>query len=162
MNSYVSGNVGLIHLLASLLALLFGTLVLAKRKGTRWHMKAGYLYVISMIVLLVSSFMLYNLFGRFGVFHYASILSSITLIMGMFPVIKKVENWVVHHFSWMYWSIIGLYAAFLSEVFTRILPTPFFTGVGLGTALIMLAGGIAFRVNSKKWQSQFKMYNQKS
>ncbi|MEP5611278.1 MAG: DUF2306 domain-containing protein [Cyclobacteriaceae bacterium] len=159
MNSIVSGNVGLIHLASSAMAMILGAIILLERKGTRHHRRLGYVYVGCMVVLLVSSFMLYNLFGRFGIFHFASILSSLTLGMGMLPLIKRPEKWIIYHFSGMYWSVIGLYAAFLSELFTRVLPTPFFTGVGLGTAAIMIAGAIGFRYNSKKWENQFKAAN---
>lgn len=157
----VHSNTGLIHLIAAILALIFGSLVLVKTKGTKWHKKMGYYYVWSMVVMLATSFMLFGLFGRWGIFHYASVVSSITLFMGVLPVIRRKGNWIVWHFSMMYWSIIGLYAAFLSEVFTRVLPTPFFTGVGIGTALIMIAGAIGFRKKSREWETQFEMYNQK-
>ncbi len=157
----INSFTGFIHLTTAFLSLISGTLVLAKRKGTSRHKKMGYAYVVSMTLMLGTSFMLYDLFGKWGIFHYGSVASAITLFFGVYPSIRRQGNWVVWHFSMMYWSIIGLYAAFVSEVFTRTLPTPFFTGVGIGTALIMIAGAIGFKIHSKKWETQFKTYNQK-
>ncbi len=157
----INSFTGLVHLITAFLALISGTMVLTKRKGTSWHRKMGYAYVISMILMLGTSFMLYDLFGRWGIFHYGSVLSAITLFFGVYPAIRRKGNWVVFHLSMMYWSIIGLYAAFASEVFTRVLPTPFFTGVGISSAAIMIAGAIGFIIHSKKWENQFKTFNQK-
>ncbi|MEQ9466244.1 MAG: DUF2306 domain-containing protein [Ekhidna sp.] len=155
MNNLVSSEVGLVHLIASILALIFGSLILIMSKGTRRHKQVGYAYVASMLVLLFTSFMLYNLFGGFGVFHIASIVSSVTLLLGMMPVFFKPKNWILYHLSWMYWSVIGLYAAFASEVFTRFFPAPFFSAVGIATVLIMIVGGVGFRLGLKSWKEKF-------
>ena len=149
----VGGTIGLVHLLASILALIFGTLVLVKKKGTRMHVKMGYLYVAGMLVLNVTAFMLYRLFNGFGVFHVAAIGSFLTVAFGMVPIWTKkpVGKWRSFHFSFMYWSVIGLYAAFASEVLTRIPEQPFFEMVGIATGVVMLLGGIVFAWNKKKW-----------
>lgn len=134
----------------------FGTVILIKAKGGKLHKVIGYCYVTSMLLLLITAFLLYNLFGGFGIFHIAAVVSSLTLIMGMLPVIRRRSpNWVIHHLAWMYWSVFGLYAAFASEVFTRVVPTEFFSGVGIATALIMAFGAIGFRRNKGKWENQF-------
>ena len=112
----VSNEIGLIHLTVSIFALVFGTWVLAARKGTRAHRRVGYAYAVSMILVLVTAFMIYRLFGRFGVFHMAAIVSTVTLLGGMIPVIRRrpVNSWLNLHFSFMYWSVFGLYAAFVA------------------------------------------------
>lgn len=150
----------MIHLIASLLAVLFGTMVLIMRKGTKKHKKIGYVYVASMTVLLTTSFMTYRLFGGFGIFHYSAILSSLTLIFGIIPVLtrKPESGWLIQHFSFMYWSVIGLYAALASEVLTRIPQTPFFGMVGLATAVILTIGAIFFVSKRRKWQNIFKYW----
>ena len=117
----ITGQVGLIHLITSILALFFGTLVLATKKGTLLHKRMGYAYTGSMFLLLVTAFMLYNLFGRFGIFHWAAVVSSLTLIGGMIPMIlKKPKSYISMHFNFMYWSVFGLYGAASAEVLTRI------------------------------------------
>jgi len=157
----VSNEIGLIHLIVSIFALVFGTWVLTARKGTRTHRQVGYLYAVSMILLITSAFMIYRLFGRFGVFHVAAIASTITLLGGMIPVIlRRPENsWLNLHFNFMYWSVFGLYAAFMAEMAVRLpvrtafsSPVTFFIMVGVATFSTMLVGQIIFFKNKKKWQ----------
>ncbi|MGD1961527.1 MAG: DUF2306 domain-containing protein [Fulvivirga sp.] len=152
----ITSLTGQIHFLASCIALITGTYVLLATKGSTLHKKVGYVYVASMIVLLVTAFMIYRLFGGFGIFHVAAIVSSVTLAAGMIPVIgRKNNNWVMIHFAWMYWSVMGLYAAFASEMITRLLPAQFFSMVGLATGAIMTTAAIIWSRKKKVWQNQF-------
>lgn len=156
MNNLIGSDIGLVHLLAALLAIITGTIVLFMKKGTKRHKQVGYTYVFSMLLLNATAFMTYRLFGGFGIFHYGAIGSALTLVGGMIPVIKKSKGWINRHFGFMYWSVIGLYAAFASETFTRIPETPFFSMVGIATAVIMLLGAIGFVKYRKSWYQQFK------
>jgi len=158
MENLVGNEIGLIHLISSCLALLFGTYILISKKGTKQHVKIGYLYVISMGILILTAFMIYRLFNGWGIFHYTSLLSLVTIALGMIPIwIKKpVNKWKYLHFSFMYWSVIGLYAAFAAEILTRIPKTPFFGMVGIATGVIMLVGGVLFGINKAKWKKIFE------
>lgn len=153
MSSLFSSEIGLIHFVASVLALILGTAVLLMTKGSKTHIRMGYFYVASMVVLLVTAFMLYNLFGKWGIFHYFAVISSVTLALGMIPIFLRndIKNWAYLHFSFMYWSVIGLYGAFVSEMMTRIPDTPLYNMVGLATGGVMLFGGIMFGINKPKW-----------
>ncbi|OYX28840.1 MAG: hypothetical protein B7Z06_00470 [Flavobacteriales bacterium 32-35-8] len=153
MENLVGDNTGLIHLISSCFALLFGTLVLILKKGTQRHKQIGYLYVISMGILILTALMIYRLFKTWGIFHYATLFSLITIILGMIPVWRKkpVNTWRNQHVSLMYWSVIGLYSAFAAEILTRIPQTPFFGMVAIGTVVILLLGGIFFNINKSKW-----------
>jgi uncharacterized membrane protein len=164
LGNLVSGEIGLIHLIVSVFALVFGTWVLAARKGTRRHRRIGYAYAVSMILLLGTAFMIYHLFGRFGVFHVAAIVSAATLLGGMIPVIwrRPKNSWLNLHFSFMYWSVFGLYAAFVAETAVRLpiktafsSPPTFFITVAVATLVTMLVGQIIFFKNKKKWQAIF-------
>ncbi|NQX78524.1 DUF2306 domain-containing protein [Gilvibacter sp.] len=157
MENLISGTVGGLHLLTAILAMIAGTAVLLLPKGTKLHKRMGYVYVASMTPMLVTAFMLYNLFGYFGVFHIAAIVSGITLLGGMVPVFTKrpKNDWIAYHFAFMYWSVLGLYAAFFSEVFTRIPETPFFGMVGIATALTFGIGGFVFKKRKQQWFEQF-------
>ena len=116
-----SGNIGVIHFIASMVSILFGTLVLLNKKGSSRHKQMGYVYSVAMLVVLVTSFMLYNLYGKFGIFHWAAVVSSITLIGGMVPMLlKRPASYISLHFNFMYWSVFGLYGAFMAEVLVRI------------------------------------------
>lgn len=155
MESLVHSPLGLVHLIFALVATLTGSCVLGMRKGTQNHKRIGYVYFISMVGLNGTAFMIYGLFGYFGIFHWAAVFSTLTILGGMVPVIRKKEGWVHKHFAFMYWSVIGLYAAFASETLTRVPETPFFGMVGIATALIMIVGAMGFRRFKKNWLKQF-------
>jgi len=157
MENIVGDVIGFIHLIASCFALLFGTLVLIMKKGTIIHMRLGCLYIVSMLVLINSSFFIYRLFDGWGIFHYLSVISLITLILGIVPIwLKKPTNtWKYYHLSYMYWSVIGLYAAFVSEVLVRFVKMPLLGVVGIASAVIMLIGTIVFRIKKKEWEKVF-------
>ncbi len=145
---------GLIHLLASIAALVTGTFVLLMPKGTKIHKKIGFFYAAFMALLLITAFMIYRLFGGFGIFHIAAMISSVTLAGGMIPILlkKPKDNWLSLHFSFMYWSVMGLYMAFAAEVLTRVPETPFFGMVGWATGAIGFIGGAYFYFKKEQWE----------
>jgi hypothetical protein len=55
----------------------------------------------------------------------------------------------------MYWSVMGLYAAFVAETMVRIPDAPFYNMVGWATGGVMLIGGIAFGYYKKSWETAF-------
>lgn len=155
MNTIISSQAGLVHIIASVLALIFGTLVLTMPKGGRQHRKAGYLYAASMTFVVVTAFMIYRLWGIFGIFHVAATISGLTLAAGMLPAIlrRPAGYWLDLHFNFMYWSVIGLYAALAAETLVRIPGQNFFSMVGVATLLVFAAGNIAFLFYKKKWKT---------
>ena len=155
MHTLVHSPTGLIHLIASVLSLLAGTLVLVMAKGTRIHKMIGYTYGIFMLTVNGTAFGLFGLFGNFGPFHAAALISLATLAAGMIPVMIRTPQWFKLHLSFMYYSVIGLYAAFASEVIVRIPGIPFGPAVGLATALVMISAMIAFQSLSKRWQVRY-------
>jgi len=150
----IHGLVGAFHVIVSILSLGFGSYILFSTKGTRLHKKLGYVYAVSMTLVITTAFMLYNLTGKFNMFHIAAIVSTVTLMAGMLPILlKKPRNsYLSLHFSFMYWSVIGLYGAFVSETLVRIPESPFWEMVGLATGAVMLVGGIVFGFKKKQWQ----------
>ena len=122
MNTLTGSFAGQIHLISGIVALIFGGAVLVAKKGTQIHRKVGYLYIVSMAILIISSFFVYRLFGKFGIFHVLSLVSTFSLLAGMIPMSKKVRTLkdFETHFKRMYWSVAGLYAAFAAESFVRI------------------------------------------
>lgn len=157
MEHIVGDTNGLIHLIAAIIALITGSLVLLLKKGTQLHRQIGYVYVVSMGILILTAFMIYRFFGGWGVFHYTTIVSLLTVGMGMIPILTKrpAKKWKYLHFSFMYWSVMGLYAAFAAEVLTRIPETPFFGMVGIAAGIIMIVGSIFFGLNKFKWAKLF-------
>ena len=88
METVVHSTTGLFHVIMALVAMITGTIVIIKSKGTRLHVAIGYTYFFSMLTMNLSSFMLYGLLGHFGPFHVAAIISLLTLLHP-FRVIKR-------------------------------------------------------------------------
>jgi len=167
MGHLVSGLTGQVHLIASVIALFTGLFVLVTTKGTKQHKQIGYVYAIAMIVLNITAFMIYRLYGKFGIFHWFAVISCLTLFAGLYPVIAKTsKNYLLSHFNFMYWSVIGLYAAFMAETFSR-LPkivlsetgqpmTIFYKLIGVAIALVMGIGVFFFIKYKPIWTKQYE------
>ncbi|MCB0492235.1 MAG: DUF2306 domain-containing protein [Cyclobacteriaceae bacterium] len=151
MTTLVHSTTGFIHLFTAIGAMATGTLVLMLKKGTRTHRFIGYLYFYLMLVMNSTAFMLYGLFGTFGPFHVAAVASLITVLFGLIPVIRRKPGWLRQHLTFMYYSIVGLYAAFASETLTRIPKSPFFTMVIIATIAITIAGVFIFKRMKPIW-----------
>ena len=156
----VGNATGSLHLAASVFALIFGTWMLVTEKGTSTHRKVGYLYTFSMAVLIITAFLIYRLFGTFGLFHIAALVSAVTLTLGILAAVlrRPQKTWLGHHFSFMYWSVMGLYAAFVAEVLTRVPQTPFFRMVGIATGGVMVLAYTAFFFLKKRWSRLAMLY----
>lgn len=157
----ISDHVGLVHLICSVISLIAGTVVLISKKGTSFHKKMGYVYTVAMTGLLITAFWLYNLFGRFGIFHYAAVVSSVTLLGGIVPILlKKPKSYISLHYNFMYWSVFGLYGAFMAEALTRVPPMViengapmalFYNLVGVAVFITMGIGYFIFFRKKKDW-----------
>ncbi len=165
MDNIVTGAAGLIHLISAIIALITGVFVLITTKGTKTHKQIGYIYVISMIILNITAFMIYRLFGKFGIFHWFAILSLLTLVLGIYPVlVKNFKNYLLVHFNYMYWSVVGLYCAFCAEILTRIpfiydLPNKrqlFGILTGVSMFIVMTIATIIFVKVKPKWTKQYE------
>lgn len=53
--------------------------MLAGPNGTRSHLRPGYVYTAAMTGRLFTAFMIYHLRGRFGLFHWLAVVSSLRL-----------------------------------------------------------------------------------
>lgn len=146
-----------VHIASALIAMVLGVVVLLRRKGDRRHVRLGYAYTVSMILVNVTAFGLYRLFGHFGPFHVAAIISLLTLLAGLRAVIRKPRrtDWLVNHLTYMYWSVIGLYAAFFSELMVRLpLGATFAWSVGLATGVVIFLGFFLQGRLTKRWVAQ--------
>lgn len=134
-------------------------------KGTAKHKRIGILYGLTMLVVLVTAFMTYRLFGTWRIFRWTAVISSSTLTLGLFSILtKRPANNLSLHFSFMYWSVMGVYGAFVSETLVRMpkvvveskIPNSvFYIMTGIGTALVMGCGVYFFIKLKPKWDIQF-------
>jgi len=158
MDRLIGDNFGLVHLISGIISLMFGGLVIIMKKGTIIHKRVGYIYVFSMAILVISSFGIYRLFGKFGLFHYMSLVSTFSIIAGMLPMFKKVKSPKDYetHFRRMYWSVVGLYAAFAAESFVRIPKFGgFWTAVAWSFVIVFILCFITFIKMRPIWSKKF-------
>lgn len=157
MYDFVKSSLGWFHLSTAILAMVAGAFVLATRKGTKRHKQIGYLYVFSMFLVCGSAMGIYRLTGTFGIFHITAIVGFLTLSGGMTPMLmKNIERkYKAVHIWFMYYSVLGLYAAFASELIVRIPDKPFYTMVGIATGSIFLIGTIFILKKEKIWTKFF-------
>jgi uncharacterized membrane protein len=133
---------GLVHASLGVAALILGLALLLLRKGTRVHRRIGQGYVLSMLLLNTTALMIYDLSGRFGPFHVASVISLATLGAGFVPVYLRRPRaaWLQLHATFMCWSYVGLLAAFVSDVAVRV-PGIGFSFAVLAATVVVVAGG---------------------
>lgn len=154
--------IGTIHLVASVASIVLGATVLGQgSKGGRRHRQVGWAYVLAMLTVNATAFMLYGLFGGFGPFHVAAIISLTGIIAGVLAALSARKARVAHegiirshrvemHFWWMTFSYVGLIAALASEAITR-LPATRAIGGGAGAVFGAAVGGataLVFAVGS--------------
>jgi uncharacterized membrane protein len=80
----------------------------------------GWIYVAIMTLLCVTSFFIYELFGGFGPFHVAAIISFISIVGGILAPLLRTqigEEWMEAHYRFMLWSYVGLVMATGSHFF---------------------------------------------
>jgi uncharacterized membrane protein len=137
---------GWFHIVCALVAMASGAAVLLRRKGTRSHRRLGWVYVGSMLALNGTALMIYRLFGGFGPFHVAAVFSLATVLGGIVPAYRRrPANWLERHYAWMAWSYVGLCAAAVAEVGTRVPGFQFWWAVIIGSLLVIGGGGMMIR-----------------
>ena len=131
---------GLTHLLFALLAIGLGTAVIFRRKGTRVHRWLGRSYVVLMLGLNITAFMIYELFGGFGLFHWMALISFATVLIGYLHAWRKKPGWKVTHAYFMAGSYVGLIAALAAETLTRTAVLPFLSAVAVSSLAVIVIG----------------------
>jgi hypothetical protein len=76
-------------------------------------------------------------------FHIAAIVSFLTLVAALIPVITRRprKSWLTLHYKYTSWSYVGLLAAAVSEAAVRLPHAPFWPAVAFGSAIFFGAGG---------------------
>jgi len=151
LNDIIHSNIGWFHFITAIISMIAGSIVLLNKKGTTFHKRTGYVYVISMVLLNFSSFFIMS-FGSFSLFHFFAIVSLVSIFGGMIPTIKKKKNWFGYHFYFMSWSVVGLYCAFWAEVGTRFVNNmkDFWWMVAIATFVTTIIGSKIINREAKK------------
>ncbi len=148
--------VAVTHVLSAAVALISGATVLLRRKGDQVHRLLGRVYFGSMLTLNLSALLIYRLFGGFGPFHIAAVVSLATIIPGVRAARRKQLGWLERHYYWMTFSYVGLLAATASEAITRLPKAPFWWAVAVASALTMMVGAIIIFRRSRSTLAPFR------
>ncbi|CAM3683030.1 DUF2306 domain-containing protein [Rheinheimera salexigens] len=132
--------IGLMHLVVAMLAIVIGALVVLAKKGTSKHKWLGRAYVAMMLAVNVTAFLIYELFGGFGLFHWMALFSLLSVVIGYVPARLRKPGWKAQHAYFMCGSYVGLLAAFAAETMTRYLWLPFFTAVTIVSLTVIFIG----------------------
>lgn len=148
---YSFSAIGWFHLACAVIAMITGIVVILNKKGTTFHKRLGYVYVIAMLLLNVTSFFIVN-FNGFSIFHFFAIVSLVTIFGGMYAAIKRHKNWLESHYYFMAWSVVGLYCAFWAEVGTRFVKNmqQFWWVVAIATFVTAFIGSRIINREAKK------------
>lgn len=100
------------HVLAALSALGAGAAVLLLRKGTHTHRRLGTVYVVALALVNAAALSLHRE-STFGVFYALAIVSLVTIVAGLSPLLvgKRSPVVIANHAYCMTWSYAGLVAA---------------------------------------------------
>lgn len=155
MNWTIHNVYGLLHVVTASIAVLCACIILFSKKGTVFHKRVGYTYVICILILNISSFGVMEFFkGKPGPFHMGAIVSLIFTTLGIIPVMrKKGKNYLQRHYVYISGSLIGLFAAFFVEAVFRSFHSALLiivSTIGI-SAIVAIVGGILIR----KFRSHF-------
>lgn len=132
--------VGFVHSLTAAAALVFGTVVIFSRKGTRRHRWTGWGYLAAMLAMNGTALANYELYGRFGPFHWMAVISLVTVLAGYRSAVRKSRNWHFPHACFMVGSYVGLVPATVAEVASRVPDWSFGPSVIISSSLVIIVG----------------------
>jgi hypothetical protein len=96
-----------------------------------------------MVAVNVSAFLIYELFGGLGLFHWMALFSLLTVLAGYFPARSRRPGWRIRHAYFMSGSYVGLIAALAAEILTRTPWLPFFGAVAVASISVIVLGILA-------------------
>jgi uncharacterized membrane protein len=135
---------GTIHITLAITALAVGAAMFLQGKGGRRHRNFGYLYSGALLLANLSSLLVYQDSAGPGPFHILALVSLITLSAGVVPAILRTPRkvWINRHAYFMSWSYVGLVAAGVGQMATKISDLPGVVAVGLPSVVIVLVGAV--------------------
>ncbi len=121
LTNWVHSFTGLLHFSSAVVGMLTGLIMLLSTKGTAIHKKAGYVFVVALLIVNISALFIYDFNdGSIGVFHFLIPVSLGFLLFGLIPMLgKRKPNAVMRHNIGMNGAELGLWAAGATEYFVR-------------------------------------------
>ena len=95
---------------------------------------------MTMLALNVTALMDYELFGRFGPFHWMALISLGTVAAGYAAVRRRAPGWREQHAYMMAGSYVGLVAAAAAEVASRVPEWSFGPSVVISSVGVIVIG----------------------
>lgn len=135
---------GTVHIAFAIAALAIGAVMFLQTKGGRRHRAFGYLYSGALLLVNLSSLLVYRDSAGPGPFHILALVSLATLSAGLVPAIlrKPRKGWINRHAYFMSWSYVGLVAAGVGQMATKISDLPGAIAVGLPSVVIVSIGAV--------------------
>lgn len=147
-----------IHAIAASFSLLFGAFqLLCKRNGNTLHKVIGRIWVLAMYVVIFTSFGIQTLNGGFSWLHGLSLLTMVTVTVGLWAAItRRIES----HKAFMRGSYFGILGAFIGviavpsrripQLAVHDLPTLVMWAAGITVITFAVIGATSFRAKNKK------------
>jgi uncharacterized membrane protein len=114
--------IGAVHVSLGVMSLLFGAWIFLAAKGTRTHVRLGWVYVACIAGLNASALGIYHLTGRPNLFHGLAVASLAMTGIGIAQPLRRRQSrkWLWRHYQYMCWSYVGLLAATVNEAAVRL------------------------------------------
>lgn len=149
LNELITSVWGATHVAAAVVALILGPILFLRAKGGASHRQLGYVYVAAMAITCLAGLPM-DAFGAVSPFHILSIVSLLTIALGAGFIFaasrlkgreKLRGGLIAGHMHWMAWSYIGLAAAGLAQIGSRLVSDGVMFGVP-GWAAVAAASGL--------------------
>jgi uncharacterized membrane protein len=135
---------GTVHVVCGALALVLGSVIFLRPKGTRAHIRAGWAYAACMGGVNGTALFIYRLTGRFNLFHALAVASLVMVAAGLAQVAprRRPRRWLWRHYQYMCWSFVGLLAATNNEAFVRVPPLTRLTATTVPALPMLVTAGL--------------------
>lgn len=146
-----------IHAVTASFALLFGAFqLLRKRKGGALHKVIGRIWVGAMYMVIFTSFGIQTLNGGFSWLHGLSLLTLVTVTVGLWAAVtKRIDS----HKAFMRGSYFGILGAFVGviavpsrripQLATHDLPTLIMWVAAITVITFAVIGAASLKINNK-------------
>lgn len=141
-----------IHAVAAVVAVLFGAIILSRKKGNRSHIFLGRIWSLSMVLVIVSSAFISELriWGPFSPIHIFTLLGASGLVQGIYYIrIGKINAHKAAMRNLYFWGlgVAGTFAFMPGRVMNAIFfPNDAVAGFYFVLALFLLGMGIRGRL----------------